>query len=133
MDMTIVKINDLSGAALDWAVAEADKSKGDEVIFYGEKGQTFVGRFIKSRNQEFLPYEPSTDWEHGGPLIEKHRMSLSYFPTYPDTSKFWADGECYGASHLEAACRLIVNRSLSISNEYGVNEHAVMIPSVLCK
>jgi len=61
-----IKPSELTGAALDWAVAEA---VGDiPIIIFGS---LFVA---EDAGEE---YSPSTDWAQGGPLIEKHGIWLS--------------------------------------------------------
>lgn len=49
---------DLTGAALDWAVAQCLDARFAE--------------FVKSG----WPYSPSTDWGQGGPIIERERMDV---------------------------------------------------------
>ncbi|MHC9284128.1 phage protein NinX family protein [Pseudomonas aeruginosa] len=123
-----VKIWDLEGAALDWAVAMAE---GEEVIVHGigqyrydvrggihccKYGCTFGPRSI---TEEVERYEPSDSWAQGGPLIEKHMIRTHYAA---DTEKR-ADAGCiaqtwrpyaeaYGRTLLIAACRAIVTASL---------------------
>jgi hypothetical protein len=50
-----MKTSELTGAALDWAVAEC------------ENVYCFDGS-----------YTPSTDWKHGGPIIEREIISVSH-------------------------------------------------------
>ena len=61
-----IKTNELTGTALDWAVA---KCLGTEHLFAGHE----VGR---------LHY--STDWAHGGPIIEEEMIEL-----VPHTDALW--------------------------------------------
>ena len=49
-----VKPSDLTGAALNWAVARAKGNSGN-----------------------FFIYSPSTDWEQGGPIIEQEEIFLA--------------------------------------------------------
>lgn len=64
-----IKTAELTGAALDWAVAEADglrpfvRPKGIEVLFNG------VPRRV--------PFSPSTDWSQGGPIIEREGIEIN--------------------------------------------------------
>jgi len=50
-----LKTSELQGAALDWAVADCDI---DSTVY--------------------LHYSPSTDWAHGGPIIERERINVCY-------------------------------------------------------
>lgn len=66
-----MKTSELSGAALDWAVA---KCEGNEIIFDPKWG-TESGSWEKY----------STDWSQGGPIIE--RQALSVYPFFCDGTK----------------------------------------------
>lgn len=60
---------ELTGAALDWAVASA---KG-----YSKIAQTISGEikeFLKMHAEGYHNY--STDWAQGGPIIERERISI---------------------------------------------------------
>jgi hypothetical protein len=63
-----VKTSELTGAALDWAVAEADGLRP-----YPHKGGFWV--LDGKTNAPLPPF--STDWAHGGPLIDKYNIWLS--------------------------------------------------------
>lgn len=54
-----VKINELTGAALDWAVAKCD---GHDMEYF----------------QVVDAYLPSTDWAQGGPIIEREKVCVEY-------------------------------------------------------
>lgn len=57
-----MKVSKLTGAALDWAVAQCvGLIKGDDVD---------VGFILEG------DYSPSTDWAQGGPLIENERLDI---------------------------------------------------------
>lgn len=62
-----MKTNELSGAALDWAVA---KCEGRDVLVQGNIVLLWVG---KDSN---IDYCPSENWEQGGAIIERERISL---------------------------------------------------------
>jgi hypothetical protein len=65
-----MKTSELTGAALDWAVAKCEGvpnihivKKPGKVCIYGEiAGIDF-------------PYQPSTDWAQGGPIIEREGIN----------------------------------------------------------
>jgi len=52
-----IKTSELTGAALDWAVARCEGGVGNNQL---------VGAW----------YSPSTDWAQGGPIIEREVISL---------------------------------------------------------
>jgi hypothetical protein len=62
-----IKTVDLTGAALDWAVATAN---GDYPYENAKWGEFFTN------NCETLNY--STNWAHGGPIIERECIQLEY-------------------------------------------------------
>jgi hypothetical protein len=98
------KTNELTGAALDWAVA---KCEGDELsmakIRYPEE------------MRHFNAVAPSKYWDQGGPIIEREAMNISRtnktreepWAAYID-GYYWIDGptlliaamRCYVASRL---------------------------------
>ena len=52
-----MKVNELMGAALDWAVAKCEGNTGN----FGIDG-----------------YSPSTNWSQGGPIIEREEISVNW-------------------------------------------------------
>lgn len=64
-----MKTNELTGAALDWAVAS---SKGYSKIALTISGE--VREFIKMHSEGYHNY--STDWAQGGPIIEREKISV---------------------------------------------------------
>lgn len=63
-----MKTSELTGAALDWAVA---KCEGWPMgIWYDEDGLPMI------RDDEVPEYKPSTDWSQGGPIIEREWIIL---------------------------------------------------------
>lgn len=141
-----VKTQDLSGAALDWAV---------HTSFFGNDGPDWdvvggvfgtvslrdvrVGMDGIGQEDVFHPYQPSTDWAQGGPLIEKFGIKLermrngySWYAGRPIEGIGWNrmyeefDSEVDGdptANPLIAACRAIVAAKLG---------DVVSVPKELC-
>ena len=64
-----IKTNQLTGAALDWAVAEA----GGVPIY--RRGVTMTRMDMDGQHY----WQPSTDWAQGGPIIERERMTVEFF------------------------------------------------------
>lgn len=92
-----VKAADLVGSALDYATGIA------------------VGAFEEGEFK-FRAFNPSTDWGHGGPLIEKYHVDLHYPHGLPGRG-WWAQAGTHSqenpfaaidATPLVAACRAIV-------------------------
>ncbi len=64
----LTKTNELTGPALDWAVA---KCEGDEVRYEGGCIRPALSQFV---DDDW--YQPSTDWNQGGPIIEREGICL---------------------------------------------------------
>ena len=72
-----VKTNTLTGAALDWFVAECE-GKIEQGV-YGAPDLLETGLHLHYCDVLLShPYNPSTDWAQGGPIIEREKMTLSY-------------------------------------------------------
>lgn len=106
-----MKTNELSGAALDWAVA---KCEGILDIYFDEESGTDLLPQI-----ETVFFKPSTDWAQGGAIIERERIRVTPMDGYWDAlyhdNLFEEDGsEHYqtGATPLEAAMRCYVASKL---------------------
>jgi len=70
-DHVEVKTADLTGLALDWAVAKAQGLPLNDQVCHTTC--VWVGR----GNGDLKPFAPSTDWSQAGPLIEKYKVMLS--------------------------------------------------------
>jgi hypothetical protein len=95
-----MRTNELSGAALDWAVAKCEGTLHDD----GSVPDYF---------------QPSIDWEQGGAIIECERLSLTprdgYWEAYYHDNLFKDDGSDYfqkGTTPLIAAMRCYVASKL---------------------
>ena len=86
-----VKTSELTGAALDWAVA---KCEGIE-LYPGpiDRNPAYKANWVRRKHGDL--YLPSTDWAQGGPIIEQEGILVgpSPFPAQAD-SKFAAGLGC---------------------------------------
>ena len=115
-DLIEVKTADLTGAALDWVVAQVEAVPvAIAAPHYGTDWRVYKPDFGGK-------YSPSTDWAVGGPLIAKFQVAL--IPEAHDgmegtemSERWYADvyyggGEQYTTEHCDtvliAACRAIV-------------------------
>ena len=99
-----MKTSELIGPALDWAVAKCEGayiSKESDEPFWLE-GIVAAPCFLDK-------YQPSTDWEQGGPIIEREKIELSI-----DCAEVF----CWWAQH-----------QLSDSMEHG---HTPLIAAMRC-
>jgi hypothetical protein len=71
-----MKVSELTGAALDWAVAKCIY-KPDEIVC---EGRVFVYVYIHTEGC----FSPSENWAHGGPIIEREGISLDKMYDTPD-------------------------------------------------
>ena len=76
-----MKTSELTGAALDWAVA---KCEGRGFVF-GETDYTDGHTYQRGTAQATGPHY-STDWSQGGPIIEREGVTLTQYDDYPNWS-----------------------------------------------
>jgi hypothetical protein len=96
-----MKTNQLTGAALDWAVAICEGHK----VNVGFRNLTYIPKGKRT----LYNYSPSTNWAQGGPIIERTGMHISR--TNKTDKEPWAACATYwidGATPLEAAMRCYV-------------------------
>lgn len=75
--MKTVMARNLVGAQLDWATAKCKGLEVSEVYGKGrhnDRGAVYV-RFIPKASS--VRYDPSVNWEYGGPIIEKEGVSVT--------------------------------------------------------
>jgi hypothetical protein len=70
-----VKVSELSGYALDWCVGKLIWGKKITTLGSGHKRGVWL---ISGDNwyTNYKPYHPSTEWEQGGPIIEREKITL---------------------------------------------------------
>lgn len=77
-----IKTSELTGAALDWAVA---KCEGLLCFGYCTDGERFDVEDSEGNIEGFMP---STNWEQGGQIIERERISIRPDVAGPDFRAF---------------------------------------------
>lgn len=114
-----VKTAELSGAALNWAVAIAvgySQDKEDQHALWSLDGNVVSISVEGYRNG--YGFSPSTNWAHGGPLLDKYPWALPYktgaaryrLGEFEACTKYGR--ACNGGTPLIAACRIIVAEKL---------------------
>lgn len=105
-----IKTSELSGAALDWAVATCTpNSKPIISVHKNSKGATVY--FSEGLYNAGIPYRPSTDWCQGGPIIEQNNISvLRYCGEW--AAQISGSPMHYADTHLVAAMRCYVASKL---------------------
>ena len=147
MGMVEVKIEDLIGQALDWAVAtiEGLPIRHDPMKF----GNTFNGGYwvwddkpmglmlnigphpSPASRDASGHYSPSTNWNQLGPLLFKYPIILGNHESGLDDGTFWGSAHCFrtGTSFetykgiMVAACRSMV--------AFKMEATVMMVPSSL--
>ena len=110
-----MKVSELTGPALDWAVAECEGMVAQGV--YGEPELMQDGLHLHYCDVLLShPYSPSTDWAEGGPLIQMYEIDLKVVEEGMwQASNFFNDLAIHrflGYSPLEAAMRCLVAHKL---------------------
>lgn len=118
-----VKASDLTGPALDWAVAHATKAwefahewfptMTLDPRFSGVRDYIFDGCVWLEPNNPFRqdpqPFRPSTDWSQGGPLWDEWATSMEHYDGWLVAV---VGGDAQGHTKLIALCRAIVSAKL---------------------
>jgi len=97
-----IKTSELTGAALDWAVAKC------EGVRIGQPEHiSYALEFRMMHDSGDLAY--STNWAQGGPIIERKEMTLLRFGDYPNwTACIAGTPQVAGPTPLIAAMRCYV-------------------------
>ena len=93
--------SELTGAALDWAVAKCE------------------GKFFAEAGEKFKPaYSPSTNWAQGGPLIEREKISTNsdYNGAHTDP---WVAETYSGGTQLAGPTPLIAAMRCYVASKLG--------------
>ncbi len=108
-----VKTSELTGIALDYAVAKAQGGTdfGSDGITWGFK---LKGRLkVLAKGWAFsMSYCPSTDWALGGPIIEREKLNIEAAKDITNGEHWLSDAEWASPTPLIAAMRCYVASKL---------------------
>ena len=105
-----MKTNELTGVALDWAVAKCEGRKIERDPLGFNDGSYWVW---EDKTLEIgKSYSPSTNWAQGGPIIEREHICLMYYPTHWSALAETGQRHSRGTTPLEAAMRCYVASKL---------------------
>jgi hypothetical protein len=109
----------LTGAALDWAVANCEGL----LAFGFRKTDRFIIELSDGELEEFCP---SGDWAQGGPIIEREKIDVVFF----EDEMCW-EGNIYNGSKLYqfGPTPLIAAMRCYVASKMG---HTVNVPEELC-
>ena len=72
-----MKTSELTGAALDWAVARCEEGEALAAGWHPHIITTVHGdKYLRA-----TPYAPSTDWSQGGPIIDREKIATAWHIT----------------------------------------------------
>ena len=81
-----MKTNELTGTALDWAVAQCmtggdlfQSGRTAHAVVLHSVGGTVAPYFVKDSGVVRCVFEPSTNWAQGGPIIEREGFCIQPF------------------------------------------------------
>jgi hypothetical protein len=66
-----MKTSELTGAALDWAVAKCEGPNSVAACYYDEDDMPMC-----RDEAPHMEWQPSTNWAQGGPIIEREKIRL---------------------------------------------------------
>jgi hypothetical protein len=69
-----MKTSELTGAALDWAVAKCEGPNSVAACYYDEDDLPMC-----RDEAPHMEWQPSTNWAQGGPIIEREKISTSIY------------------------------------------------------
>ena len=111
--MKTIKVSELTGAALDWAVA---KCEGHNVFIKHAPVQVM---YTPKGKRSWYIYTPSTNWAQGGPIIEREGINLDNCAKNPQWSAWtpapdreYGEAQAFGPTPLIAAMRCYVASKL---------------------
>ena len=100
-----IKTSELTGTALDWAVAKCE---------VGEPVGSFLDGVVV--HPDYNKFYPSTNWAQGGPIIERERITI--ISDYREIKDGWmaesydSEHQVFGPTPLIAAMRCYVASKL---------------------
>jgi hypothetical protein len=113
-----MKVSELTGAALDWAVANCE----GELSQHGGQVHLVESKVRFYEDTLDIQYTPSTDWAQGGPIIERCCINVYY-----DGGGYWCattdsgDPPRFGPTPLIAAMRCYVASKWALRLNYRRN------------
>ena len=99
-----MKTSELTGAALDWAVAKCEgllePMHGEpkpRVVLYSDPWQRYMRLNPPPQVYYSDCYTPSTDWAQGGPIIEREKVCVAWL----SKQDLGMEPEHYCAAHID--------------------------------
>ena len=106
-----MKTSELTGAALDWAVAKCD-GYIDKDMAWIEGGKVEVAYYTD--------YSPSTNWQHGGGIIEREKIDLNWDVTLSHrVDGLWFASASGGDDDMTASTPLVAAMRAYVASKFG--------------
>lgn len=116
-----MKTSDLTGPALDWAVANALGRLGVNGLAY-YNGVFVIGQrcYAYGDDGEQVLFEPDVNWSQGGPIIEREGIGLDYYEDggHPDGGE-WGAATNEGTVHALGPTPLIAAMRCFVASRLG--------------
>jgi hypothetical protein len=106
-----IKTSDLTGKALDWAVAFSQ----------GMRTETWYANSIAAAlpgAPRATPFRPSRAWEDGGPIIEQERLDVLYMGD-GITEHYWRAEAIGGFTFAESPTPLVAAMRCYVASKLG--------------
>lgn len=88
-----MRTSELTGLALDWAVAKCE--------YIGTPPFVLIGEHLVSKFEGWV-YSPSKKWEQGGPIIEREKVCIAWL----SKQDLGSEPEHYCVAHIDGVyCR----------------------------
>jgi hypothetical protein len=118
-----MKVSELQGALLDYWVGRATqmdvKLDGDGTIQNRQVCWSSVNPWNGADMPSCDRYSPSAWWTHGGPVIERHRIMVTWVSGDTDDDVLWhATADEYATVHCAESPLVAAMRSL-VASRYG--------------
>ena len=104
-----IKTSELTGAALDWAVAKCA----------GVDPETLNTKTGVVYSLRYGVYTPSTNWAQGGPIIEREGVTLTQYDDYPNWSATLYATDYNEHTHVTAPTPLIAAMRCYVASKLG--------------
>lgn len=120
----LLKTSELTGPALDWAVAIALEHKPP--LLRVLRGHVALPQDDDPMWCDYLDY--STDWAQGGPIIEREMVDLNYSNHQGTSGELW-DAACEAGKIFGGSTPLIAAMRCFVASKLG---DEVDVPEELC-
>ena len=114
-----IKTSELTGAALDWAVAKCEEVEVELSELYPPDApkQVYMVVMVTDFEDESPEYNPSTDWQLAGPIIEREGIELERAERW-QSRKLWI-AQCGTAARIIGPTPLIAAMRCYCASKLG--------------